>query len=196
MVKDSNAPTICEKGGAFMLVLLMGILSFVLFFASDYNDLRLRHKGLVFLFPAGAVLLTAATVLGCLHGTAPLSGLLGRMISGAAGIAFLLLTLHALFFAIPARASYGGPGRRRPAATSGVYGLCRHPGVLFFIPLMLCLWLSLGLPPYCAAAWSALNVLLARYEDIVVFPELLEGYDEYKTATPFLIPRIGGGAKR
>lgn len=130
MVKDSNAPITCGRDGSSMLVLLMGILSFALFFASDYNDLRLRHRGLVFLFPAGAVLLTAAAALGCLHGTSPLPGLLWRIISGAAGLAFLLLMLHALFLQYlpgpPTGAPEGGGPPLPPAYTdfAGIRGCC------------------------------------------------------------------------
>lgn len=91
-------------------------------------------------------------------------------------------------FALPVDASYTRPGEKRPACTTGVYALCRHPGVLWFTGLYICLWLALGLPLWEAAVYSGLNVLLVVFEDRCVFPARLEGYGAYQAATPFLLP--------
>ena len=85
-------------------------------------------------------------------------------------------------------ASYARPGEKRPACTTGVYALCRHPGVLWFAGLFACLWLAAGLPLQDAAVYTILNVLLVWFEDRCVFPDLLEGYEAYRASTPFLIP--------
>lgn len=171
-----------------MLSLAIGCLGFVSLFGSDGNDLRLHRKSLRFLFPLGIVLLFAASVVGCVFGTSPLENIAWRILFGVFGFVFLVLLVYSLFFALPVGSSYAKPGEKRSAVTTGVYALCRHPGVLFFVPLMLCLWLSLGLPLLCVVVWSVWNILLAWFEDAVVFPQLLEGYNEYKRTTPFLIP--------
>jgi len=93
-----------------------------------------------------------------------------------------------LFFALPAEASYAKPGEKRAACTTGVYALCRHPGVLWFAGLYLCVWLGFGLPLWEAALYSGLNVLLVLFEDRCVFPARLEGYERYQRTTPCLIP--------
>ncbi len=173
-----------------MDLVLPGVIAFVLFFANDLNDLLLHKKWLAFLFPAGAILLAASSVAGCVKGTPYISAPFGRILFGIMGFASLVMMLHSLFFAIPVSASYRKPGMKRPAASGGVYGLCRHPGVLFFILLMFCLSFCFGLPLYCSVVWSGLNVLLALFEDLIVFPKLLEGYGNYKETTPFLIPRV------
>lgn len=169
------------------MALLTGTGGFLLFFLSDWNDLRWRKKGLRFCFPLGAALLAAATAAACWRGTAPADGGL-RAGAGVLALVFLALEVYALFFALPPKASYAAPGERRETRASGVYALCRHPGVLFFVPLYLCLWLAFGLPLPHVTLYALLDVLLVVYEDFCVFPAVLEGYGDYRKQAPFLIP--------
>lgn len=165
----------------------LGLMAFVLFFISDYNDWRLSRRELKLCFPAGAVLLAAGTVLEARRGSAPTSGWL-RGLFFVLGAMFLALLVYTLFFALPVEASYARPGQKRPACTTGVYALCRHPGVLWFAGLYGCLWAAAGLPLWEAVLYSGLNVLLVVFEDRCVFPARLEGYGAYQAATPFLLP--------
>ena len=100
----------------------------------------------------------------------------------------MALEVYTLFFALPVEASYASPGEKRPACTTGVYALCRHPGVLWFAGLYGCLALAAGLPLWEAAVLSAMNVGLVAFEDRCVFPARLEGYGAYQASTPFLVP--------
>ena len=100
----------------------------------------------------------------------------------------MLLEVYALFFALPPKASYGAPGQSRSTRVAGLYALCRHPGVLFFIPLYAGLWLTFGLSPVSGAVYALLDVLLVVYEDRWVFPAVLEGYADYQQQVPFLLP--------
>lgn len=167
---------------------LLGLCAFALFFLNDYNDWRLGLRGLNVCFPAGGVLLAVSTVLEAWRGTCPLDTgwLRGLFFALAAG--FLALLVYTLFFALPVEASYARPGEKRRACTTGIYALCRHPGVLWFAGLYICLWLSCGLPLWEAALYSGLNILLVAFEDRFVFPAKLEGYDAYQASTPFLVP--------
>ena len=166
---------------------LLAICAFGLFFISDYNDWRLSLRGGKFLFPAGVVLLAAGTVLEARMGTHVTNGWLRGLFYALAAV-FAVLLVHTLFFALPAEASYARPGEKRKVCTAGVYALCRHPGVLWFTGLYVCLWLAAGLPLWEAALYSGLNVLLVIFEDRCVFPARLEGYERYQRTTPFLLP--------
>lgn len=168
------------------MLLYIGIFSFALFFLGDYNDWKWGKRALKVCFPTGFLLLAAVTVLqaGGDSGFRPVV----RVVCAAAAAVFLCLLLYTLFFALPAAASYGAPGECRPAVTRGMYALCRHPGVLWFISLYFCLWPAAGLPVSAAAVYSALNLLLVVFEDGWVFPARLKGYDGYKEETPFLLP--------
>lgn len=166
---------------------LLGICAFGLFFASDYNDWRLSLRWGKLLFPAGMVLLCTGTVLEAWMRPSIASGWLRGCVLVLAA-AFVALLVYTLFFALPVEASYARPGEKRPACTTGVYALCRHPGVLWFAGLYLCIWLGFGLPLWEAVLYSGLNVLLVLFEDRCVFPARLGGYERYQRTTPFLIP--------
>ncbi len=165
----------------------MGLCAFLLFFMSDYNDWRWGYRGLRGCFPLGILLLAAGTILSIREGEPLLSGW-ARGVTVILAALFFVLLVHALFFALPANASYARPGERRPVCVKGVYALCRHPGVLWFMGLYTCLWLSCGLPIWQAVLYSGLDVLLVAFEDRCVFPEKLEGYGDYQVSTPFLLP--------
>jgi len=169
---------------------LLGLCAFALLFLSDYNDWRLRRRELKVCFPLGGVLLAAGTLLRC--GAASCVQLVWlRCVIGLIALAFLALLIYTLFFAIPVGASYARPGEKRNVCTTGVYALCRHPGVLWFAGLYLCLRPAAGLPLSDVIVYCGLNVLLVWVEDRFVFPGLLEGYAGYQAKTPFLIPNGG-----
>ena len=157
-----------------------GVGAFLLFFLSDCNDLRVC-------FPLGVLLLTAGTAWEIWQGTPPLHGWL-RGAAVLLAVFFFGLLVYTLFFALPVEASYARPGEERGACTTGVYALCRHPGVLWFAGLYGCLWAAGGLPLWEAAVLSGLNVGLVVFEDRCVFPAKLKGYDDYRRTTPFLLP--------
>lgn len=166
-----------------------GCMAFALFFLGDYNDWKLEKPLLRFCFPCGFLLLTAVTVFQCIAGKTE-NTLFFRIVSGFFGVLFLALEIYTLFFALSAKDAYATQEKGRRACTSGIYSICRHPGVLWFIGLYFCLWGTFGLSLFTAVLYSSLNVLLIIFEDLFVFPTTLEGYADYKKETPFLIPTL------
>lgn len=166
---------------------LSGLCAFALFFLNDYNDWRLGRKELNVCFPIGGVLLVAGTILEIGRGEPLVTGWLRGVFFALAAV-FLLLLIYTLFFALPVGASYTRPGEKRSVCTTGVYALCRHPGVLWFIGLYGCLWPAAGIPLWEAVMLSVLNICLVWFEDRCVFPEKLDGYGAYQKSTPFLLP--------
>lgn len=167
--------------------LCLGLCAFALFFLSDYNDWRMGRQALGICFPLGAALLAAGTLLRCGTKSVICGGWL-RMALLLGALGFLALLTYTLFFAIPPEASYARPGEKRKVCTTGVYALCRHPGILWFAGAYGCLSLAAGLPVVDSGVYCILNVLLVLFEDRCVFPKLLEGYRDYQASTPFLIP--------
>ena len=75
--------------------------------------------------------------------------------------------------------------------SEGSYSRCRHPGFWWFAALALCLG---ALEPsndnvLMLLVMILLDLILVWVQDIVFFPKLFAGYDGYKKAVPFLIPR-------
>lgn len=169
-------------------MIYLGCTAFLLFFLSDYNDAFRRKKLPPFLFPAGALLLIFAIFRECITGTSPLAALPLRLGFYLLALGFLILEVYTLFFALPRKEAYAEPGKKRSVYRKGMYALCRHPGVLWFAGLCFCLCPAAGLSLLSAAVYTALDVLLVLYEDRLVFPRLMDGYEDYRSETPFLIP--------
>ena len=166
---------------------IMGACAFVLFFLNDLNDWKWSCSFLKVCFPAGLVMLFLATAAEAFSGPAFTGGAVRALLLAlAAGFAALLV--YTLFFALPVKDAYQSQGEVRTVCTAGVYALCRHPGVLWFAGLYLCLWAATGLSALSAVLYCGLNVALVWFEDRYVFPARLAGYDEYRRTTPFLIP--------
>jgi protein-S-isoprenylcysteine O-methyltransferase Ste14 len=71
-----------------------------------------------------------------------------------------------------------------------VYALVRHPGVIWFILLMLSLipvsrsrLLLIATP-----AFISLDILLVIIQDKFVFGRMFDGYESYRQRTPMLLP--------
>lgn len=165
----------------------LGIFSFILFFFSDLNDVFFRKKTLRFLFPLGALLLAISVGFQAFSHKAEASAPV-KIIFSLLALVFLVLTVYSLFFAIPVDDAYKKPGQKRRVCTAGMYALCRHPGVLWLSLFFICLSVSTAFPFYSAIVYIVLDILLVIFEDIVVFPQVLEGYGEYRKRVPFLIP--------
>ncbi len=167
-------------------MIIVGYLAFLLFWLNDYNDLRLHCKALGVCFPAGAALLTYA-VVNDVDFSLVLSSSRGIQSLIFAAI-FAVFLLYALIFSLPVKVAYFAAGEERPVSRRGLYGLCRHPGILILWTIMFLLWFGCGLSASAALLYSALNLALAIYEDKYVFPETLTDYRQYKAQVPFLIP--------
>ena len=110
-----------------------------------------------------------------------------RVVFAGLGALFFSLLVYTLFFAIPFKQTYIEPGAGK-TVKSGMYSICRHPGVWWLALVLICLWISLELPWYAAVSYSLLNLLYVYLEDRFIFPHTLAGYREYKKEVPFLIP--------
>ncbi len=163
-------------------MIFLGIGAFLLFALGDANDAFFKIKWLKLSFPIGLCAVAAATYF-----RTDASEGVSAVWCAVAGV-FFLLELYALFGAFPANEAYVETGGRRTVCTSGVYALCRHPGVLFFAGMYVCLSLGLNLPWLDTVVYCALDIALVVFEDYCTFPHILGGYDEYRKTTPFLIP--------
>lgn len=164
-------------------MILLGVSAFALMLLGDINDARLCKKTLKLCFPLGVILLAAATLSGCDFGRISAAWCAGAAI-------FLLLLLRSLFGSFSVKEAYVEQQSGRRVCDRGLYAMCRHPGVIFFAGLYACLHFALSIPVSHMLLYIILNLLLAAFEDSVVFPEVLEGYAEYKTRVPFIIPTI------
>ena len=174
-----------------MSYIFLGSLAFLLFMIYDVNSITAKYRLPQSGFFLGCILLAVAT-----------GGLLAAAWTKAAwdtarvtiftalAVLFLLLLIYTLFFAIPFKGTYIKPDTEPETCTTGFYGLCRHPGVLWFIGFYFSLWLAFSgaLLLLAAILFSLLNLCYIILQDRVIFMRTFADYGDYKKATPFLIP--------
>ena len=179
-----------------MREIVFGVLAFFLFIASDINSIKWKHSAVRYLFFAGCLLLAYSTSL-IFFQTPSAEHIWRLIIFGGAAACFFALLMYALFFAIPFGKTYIAPSGKPIVCRTGMYSMCRHPGVLWLAGMYLFLYLvtPAAIPAAAAVIFSTLNVIYVLWQDIYVFPILFEDYDDYKKSVPFLIPftKCNGG---
>lgn len=173
-----------------MISSLLVILAFAVMGASDLAKMRGRAARGNVLFLAGMITLAAAGLLSALGGARFHLALALRIVFFALAALGLWGEYSALFVSLPAGDTYLGAKAPGQLVDSGLYALCRHPGGLF-LPLM-SISLALALTSRSllidSLLASLLNLLYIRFQDRVVFPQTIPGYDSYRQRVPFLVP--------
>lgn len=171
--------------------LIFGTSAFIMYFIYDYNSIHMKNKFLKSFFLLGTLFLAITTiyVLVISFNNKNIAMLILMIFLS---LLFLILLIYALFFAIPFNDTYIKDSEERLAYTKGIYGLCRHPGMLLFTGLYLSLWgitsnLTSGL---FFILMIILDFLYIVYQDLYIFPKTFTNYNDYKSFTPFIFPKI------
>ena len=174
-----------------MWQLILGTAGFVLYFVYDINSVLSKNVCLQKVFAWGNILVVASVVAEFCsawgQGHRSVEAVIGF---GIGALFFLGLLIYTLFFALPFEETYCEENKLRAAYTEGVYGLCRHPGVLWFAGAFLCMWGMLGgwRPGIYFGLMIFWNYLYIIFQDLWTFPRTFFNYREYQQSTPFLIP--------
>lgn len=174
-----------------MFSLYLGIAAFGLYFIYDINSFLWQKKSLHVFFLLGTVLLGIATGLDLWEAwvAGAFSGVADVLLLIAAFSCFAAL-IYSLFFALPFQKTYTQQSTGNKVYRSGVYALCRHPGILCFWGTYLLMGLA-ALPSRMLIRcflFSFLNLVYAWFQDCVTFPKTFCDYSDYKKCVPFLIP--------
>ena len=105
-------------------------------------------------------------------------------------LVFLVLLVYTLFFALPFENTYCHDAENNKVCKSGIYGVCRHPGIWWYFGCFGCLGMATGKADSLASCMmlSCLNLLYAWYQDKWIFPKEFCDYLEYQKEVPFLLP--------
>lgn len=170
--------------------IVLGCVAFIFFFMFDMAKLKFKHNYAGILFLVGVLMVSFATIRIFMQ-------LNWYYIGGLRALLFILLSafsfafmFYCLFFALPFENTYQKAGDTTQTISSGVYALCRHPGVLGFMAGYFFIYMATNSTTlfWAFAVWSLFDILHVYVQDVYYFPKTLAGYDEYKTHTPFLIP--------
>lgn len=174
-----------------MFYIAVGCIGFLFFYLFDWNKIQFIHRWLNACFAVGILLLIYASI-GILRSAQAQFELpfIARLFFGLLATLSLALQFYVLFFALPFKNTYLNDGKKQIVISNGVYGLCRHPGVLFFFFFFIFLWLTAGAHQILLAGliWTAMDVLHVYVQDRWMFPKSLINYELYQEKTPFLLP--------
>jgi protein-S-isoprenylcysteine O-methyltransferase Ste14 len=170
-----------------MMWIGMGILAFVLLTVFDFNKLKPIHPILNICFALGCLLLAYATG-DILFQSLRWFSFTPIPIFWIFAIFGLIEMFYALFFALPFNATYVEGTHPIKVVDTGLYALCRHPGVWGFFAFYLFASIASGNGDLLIAGmiWTAFDVLHVLMQDRWFFPLTLPGYDAYRKTTPFL----------
>lgn len=172
-----------------MFDVLLGCLAFGLLYVFDFNKVKKIHSLFTGFFAIGVMLLAWSSY----RVYASESYLVFQPTSFSF---YLFMTLgivsagcmfYALFGALPFTKTYV-EGNFNEVIDTGVYALCRHPGVWGFFFAYLFLFLATGklLVLVACIIWTLMDIVHVWVQDVYFFPKTLKGYDQYKQTTPFL----------
>jgi len=174
-----------------MWIHIFGCIGFSCYFLYDINSVTKNYKIINKLFFLGTFFVAVGTFVMIWESR---EGLIGTSVRTWGMTLFSLCMfaglIYTLFFAIPFKETYIEENRKRRAYTEGIYALCRHPGVLWFIGLYLGIAGMTGSPGTLqdALLYIFWNIAYIMLQDYYVFPRTFENYMEYKKTTPFLVP--------
>lgn len=165
----------------------LGILAFLLLSVFDFNKLKPIHPIFNISFAVGCLLLAYATI-SILFQTPRWFSNPPLPIFWIPALLGLVEMFYALFFALPFNTTYVEGTPPVKVVDTGLYALCRHPGVWGFFAFYLFAYLASGNGDLLIAGmiWSLFDVLHVTMQDIWFFPQTLPGYAAYRQTTPFL----------
>lgn len=177
-----------------MTHLYFGIFAFVFYFIYDLNGILWKNKILQKSFFIGCGLLLIGTLTMIFQSLWVIQWSFQTLVGLMGSLVCLGLLIYTLFFALPFEQTYVEEKQQEQQElktyTEGVYALCRHPGVLWFIGFYLFLMVLMPTKPviYGGILFAILNFSYIVLQDYWTFLHLFSDYSDYKRLTPFLIP--------
>lgn len=173
-----------------MIYITVGCLGFLVIHLFDIVSLRRLPGAKPVTWILGSGLLVYALVMVSLQSNKlPLPTWSTWLGWALLSISFLLL-MYSLFINLPFRKTYIATGIGDRLITTGLYALVRHPGVHWFILVLLSLILvsRSSLLLIAAPIFIVLDIVLVILQDKFFFSRMFNGYDSYRQETPMLVP--------
>jgi len=178
-----------------------GIIGFAALALFDLNLTTHNNDRLETLYAVGAGFIMLAVLQDLPTGTSTLPGVV-RIVTGVLAAVFLVLLFYTCFlygnrskWRREEREDRTHPWYERKLADKGIFALCRHPAVWLNVLFFLCLRAAVGFPYLQTVAYSIFGIVLALFEDKLVFPRIVPGYISYKQTTPCFFPNRASAAR-
>ena len=173
-----------------MIYVAAGCLGFLVVHFFDIVSLKRWPVAKPVTWFAGCALMGYSVVMMCLRADKLALPVWSIWLGWALLALSLSLLIYSLFINLPFRKTYIAPGVGDKLVKTGLYALVRHPGVLWFIPLMFSLVLvsQSSLVLIAAPVFIVMDVVLVVLQDKVFFGRMFAGYADYQRETPMLVP--------
>ncbi|MDD3027715.1 MAG: hypothetical protein PHI41_06705 [Erysipelotrichaceae bacterium] len=172
-----------------MIYYLVAIGVFSLYIIYDINSVTIKNHWLDKLFLLASVIFTITNVVMIFRLKNAIAFTSSTIVLIGCALIFLSLLIYTLFFALPFEATYVSFNQTKTIRT-GMYGLSRHIGVLWFILMYVCLIFVFNDFTFTlfASISSLMNLIYIVIQDNFTFVRVFWDYQEYKQEVPFLIP--------
>jgi protein-S-isoprenylcysteine O-methyltransferase Ste14 len=173
-----------------LIYVAIGCLGFLVIHLFDIVSLKRLPGAKPFTWILGSGLMGYALTMACLWSDKLLLPVWLTWLGWALLAISLSLLIYSLFINLPFRKTYIAIGVGDKLIRTGLYALVRHPGVLWFIPLLLSLVLvsKSSLLLMAAPIFISLDIVLVVVQDRFFFGRMFDGYDSYRRETPMLVP--------
>ena len=173
-----------------MIYIAIGCLGFLIIHLFDIASLKRLPGVKPLTWLLGSSLLAYALAMACLQPDKLPLPIWPTWLGWALLTTSSLLLIYSLFINLPFRRTYIATGVGDKLIRSGLYALVRHPGVLWFIPLMLSLILvsRSSLLLIAVPIFILLDIVLVIMQDKLFLTRIFDGYDSYQQETPMLVP--------
>ena len=173
-----------------MIYIAIGVLGFLIIHMFDIVSLKRIPWAKPSTWVLGSGLLLYSLVRICLESDKLLLPVWSTGIGWGLLAISLFLLLYSLFINLPFRKTYIARGVGDKLIKTGLYSLVRHPGVVWFVLLILSLILvsKSKLLLLAAPIFILLDIVLVIVQDKFFFTQMFEGYDDYQQETPMLLP--------
>ncbi|HPF20354.1 MAG TPA: hypothetical protein PLC88_03360 [Syntrophomonas sp.] len=175
-----------------MSFIFAGSLAFICFAIFDLNKIRFISKNMNILVVLGSFILAFSTMAIIISPHSIRISTLWQWLALILAILVLLLMIYTIFGAVSFKKTYLETQKGNTVVTTGMYALCRHPGVLWFF-LFYCLSglaFNNQLLLIAAIIWTLLDIVYVYIQDRWIFPIILEDYHIYQQQVPFIIPNL------
>jgi len=171
-----------------MIYMAIGCLGFLLIHLFDIASLKRLPGAKPFIWILGSGLLVYALVMAGLWSHKLPLPIWSTWLGWTLLTISLLLLIYSLFINLPFRKTYIAAGVGDKLIRTGLYALVRHPGVHWFILLMLSLILVSKSSLIAAPIFILLDIVLVIVQDKFFFGRMFDGYGSYRQETPMLVP--------
>jgi len=173
-----------------MIYIAIGCLGFLLIHLFDIVSLKRLPGAKPFTWILGSGLLVYALAMACLRSDKLPLPIWSTWLGWALLTISLLLLIYSLFINLPFRKTYIATGVGDKLIRTGLYALVRHPGVHWFIFVLLSLILvsKSSLLLIATPIFISLDIVLVIVQDKFFFGRMFDGYDSYRQETPMLVP--------